>query len=98
MDLVRLDENNEITIPTSVYEQIGVKIGDLIAMSVEDGHIVIRSLTAAAAAQQAKEEIAEAAAKNAKQPRSVPGAQVSLAEFNEFVRAARRLGLSGKAE
>lgn len=88
MDLVRLDENNEITIPTSVYEQIGVKIGDLIAMSFEDGHIVIRSLTAATS-QQATEEIAEAAAKNSKRSRSVPGAQASLAEIDEFVRAER---------
>ena len=38
MEIVRLKDKGQITIPASIREEIAAQIGDLFAMTVDEGH------------------------------------------------------------
>lgn len=47
MELVRVKSKFQITIPVSLREKAGIKIGDMLDVTFENGHIVLRLVTIA---------------------------------------------------
>lgn len=47
MELVRIKSKFQITIPVSLRKAAGLKVGDILDITFENGHIVLRLLTVA---------------------------------------------------
>ena len=42
---IRLRRGNQITIPAAVIREVGLKVGDMLDIKVEDGAVVIKAMT-----------------------------------------------------
>jgi bifunctional DNA-binding transcriptional regulator/antitoxin component of YhaV-PrlF toxin-antitoxin module len=85
MEIVRLKDKGQITIPAALREELKAQVGDFFAMSVEDDAFVMRRQTLASAAPQSEMP--------KKKPSSwfgsVKGVYSSVEEIDAFIKAER---------
>jgi AbrB family looped-hinge helix DNA binding protein len=88
MELVRLKDKGQITIPVSIREEIAAQVGDLFAIEVDEGRIVLKAqdINSRPAATQPEKV---AARTFASWIGSAKGVFASVAEVDEYIRAER---------
>jgi AbrB family looped-hinge helix DNA binding protein len=85
MEIVRLKDKGQITIPAALREELKAQVGDFFSISVEDGAYVVKRLSLASGAPQSE--------RPKKKPSSwfgsVKGVYTSVEEIDAFIKAER---------
>jgi AbrB family looped-hinge helix DNA binding protein len=88
MEMVRLKDKGQITIPVSIREEIAAQIGDLFAITVDEGRIVLKAQEINSRSTATRSE-KHATPTFASWIGSAKGVFASVAEVDEYIRAER---------
>jgi AbrB family looped-hinge helix DNA binding protein len=87
MEIVRLKDRGQITLPAAIREELNAQLGDFFAMTVEDGAIVMKPQALAARLQPSE------APRKKQAPSSwfgsVKGVYASAEEIDAYITAER---------
>lgn len=87
MEIVRLKDKGQVTIPASIREELNAQLGDFFSIAVQEGAIVLKPQSLAAREREA------ALPKKPESPSSwfgsVKGVYSSMEEVDAFIKAER---------